>query len=454
MSWSDSEGSVEVDVSGVDFTCKDAVLKLMEQDGEKLYKASAELRSDSEVVLAAQKTWENAFEFALGAARKDRELMLACVALYSGALEDFDEEFRNDREIVLAAVTNPEFSAQMMEGSPLKFASAALRADKNIVMAAIEKDGAAFAWADKSLRDDREVVLAALKQSGRALGWVSKRLCYDREVLRAALTGRALTSWRILTVLKKTFAWPRDARIYIPTLQCHLSELANGGELPEVCEQVLGEDENDFNECMRRIVSFCLEDKDWLLAGAAALNELITRTNGKCKSDSYSLDDAAVDNNLSDDQRECAGMLLVLEDVIVHAVNCALTDDIQVATLEKLVELAHACKLNDVLMASPINARGTHPLQKSLDLALADASQVENQEDTPGAGQESSSVPVIAAFTGASYSCSTNRLNFVNKYFPGATMSAVRKQAIAKVLQKAAESAQAEQAGSGGVGSA
>ena len=94
----------------------------MAQDGTALGYASAELRGDKEVVLAAVKQYGDALEYASAELRGDKEVVLAAVAEDGTALGYASAELRNDKEAVLAAVAENDWA--------LIYASAELRGDK------------------------------------------------------------------------------------------------------------------------------------------------------------------------------------------------------------------------------------------------------------------------------------------------------------------------------------
>jgi len=97
------------------------------------------------------------------------KIMLGMCALY-----DASAELKADREVVLAAVNQ--------NGLALGYASDELRADREVVLAAVKKDGhdgSSLECASAELKADREVVLAAVNQNGLALGYASDELQAD-----------------------------------------------------------------------------------------------------------------------------------------------------------------------------------------------------------------------------------------------------------------------------------
>ena len=108
----------------------------MAQDGWALGFASAELKSDKEVVLAAVAQNGDALVHASVDLKSDKEVVLAAVAQYGYALGYASAELNNDKEVVLAAVAQ--------NGCALKHASAKLRNAKEVVLAAVAQNGFAL----------------------------------------------------------------------------------------------------------------------------------------------------------------------------------------------------------------------------------------------------------------------------------------------------------------------
>ena len=115
--------------------------------------ASARLRNDPEVILAASSWYdeeENLAMMVAGCALKaDRDFGLQAVELRGRDLESLSSELRGDRQIVMTAVRN--------EGLALPFASHKLRADWWVVAAAFEENPWAkdFAPAGRLVRATR-----------------------------------------------------------------------------------------------------------------------------------------------------------------------------------------------------------------------------------------------------------------------------------------------------------
>ncbi len=161
-------------------------LAKVSKDGMHLRYASAELRADREVVLAAvgQTLW--AFEYAAAALKADKEVVFVAVRQNSGALQYAAAELKADRDFVLAVVGQT--------GWALYYAADALKADREVVFAAVSADGRALQYAAAELKADREVVFAAVSQKGGALQYAAAELQADRDVVLAAVgqTGWAL----------------------------------------------------------------------------------------------------------------------------------------------------------------------------------------------------------------------------------------------------------------------
>ena len=99
----------------------------MQQNGDALEYASAELQADREVVLAAVQQDGRALEHASAELRADREVVLAAVHSYGRALKHAPAELKADREVMLYAM--------QQYGYPLQFASTELRADREVLLA-------------------------------------------------------------------------------------------------------------------------------------------------------------------------------------------------------------------------------------------------------------------------------------------------------------------------------
>ena len=140
--------------------------------------ASAELRSDRELVLAAVAKFGWALLYASKQLRSDKQVVLAAVAEQARAIEYACESLRDDKEFMLTAVAKC--------GLSLSYASEAIRADREVVQFAVAQDGCSLEFASEELKADKQVVLAAVAQNAAALMFASEELSADDEVVAAA----------------------------------------------------------------------------------------------------------------------------------------------------------------------------------------------------------------------------------------------------------------------------
>jgi hypothetical protein len=113
--------------------------------------ASAELKADREIVLAAVRQNGNALLIA-PTFRNDKEMVLLSVSK-KNTLEYVSPELKADREVVLVAVAE--------NGDALEYASPELRADRKVVWVAIHENGSALQWASPELQRDPELIVIA-----------------------------------------------------------------------------------------------------------------------------------------------------------------------------------------------------------------------------------------------------------------------------------------------------
>ena len=97
------------------------------------------------------------------------------------ALKFASANLKGDKELVLAAVAQ--------KGVVLRYASEDLKGDKELVLAAVMQDGYALDYASEDLKCHKEVVLVAVTQNGGALKYASetsrvKRSWCSRPLLR------------------------------------------------------------------------------------------------------------------------------------------------------------------------------------------------------------------------------------------------------------------------------
>ena len=151
--------------------------------------ASAELQDDREVVLHCVKNCGDAIEHASARLRGDKEIILAATTEFwhsATVLNLASTELQDDRDVVLHCVKR--------RGDAVKHASARLRGDKEIILAAVKEwmqvlRHKCSSLASTELQDDREVVLECVKNGGDAIKHASARLRGDKEIILAAATG-------------------------------------------------------------------------------------------------------------------------------------------------------------------------------------------------------------------------------------------------------------------------
>ena len=105
-------------------------------------------------------------------------MVLAAVQQDGEALHYASAELQQDREVVLAAVRQDYLA--------LRYASAELKKDREVVLAAVQQHGWALTYASTGLQQDREVVLAAVQQYGHALRYAADTLLEDDSFVLAA----------------------------------------------------------------------------------------------------------------------------------------------------------------------------------------------------------------------------------------------------------------------------
>ena len=145
---------------------RELVLAAVAKHGWVLRKVSDELKADKVVVLAAVAEHALALRYASESLRDDKGFMLTAVAKRCRSLAYASETIRANREVVLVAVAQ--------DGLALQHASAELRADKQVVLAAVAEDAHALRYASESLRDDKEFMLTAVAKRGCSLAYAGK----------------------------------------------------------------------------------------------------------------------------------------------------------------------------------------------------------------------------------------------------------------------------------------
>lgn len=158
---------------------REAVLAIVRWSGFSLKDASAALRNDRLVVLAAVTSDAMSFSFASKELRNDLEIAFEAVKGSYKNLEYAGPAPRGDCKIVRLAV--------MQSCESFKFASESLRNDRELILQIVERGPSYLKYASPKLRDDCGVVLAAVKQRGSSLQYASKRLKADRDLVLKAM---------------------------------------------------------------------------------------------------------------------------------------------------------------------------------------------------------------------------------------------------------------------------
>jgi hypothetical protein len=122
----------------------------------------------------------SALQFASAYLRHDPDIALAAVTKYGMALEHVPEQMRDNRTFVLMAVSQT--------GIALEFASPRIQDDKELAMVACGNRGNALEFASERLRKDRDVAHAAVAQNGLALQFVDDELLEDAFILFVAVS--------------------------------------------------------------------------------------------------------------------------------------------------------------------------------------------------------------------------------------------------------------------------
>ena len=189
---------------------RELVLAAVKTYAHSLKFASEELRNDKVVVLTAMAAFQrygdvvggSIFQYASKGLKNNKDVVLEAVQISSGALEYASDDLRNDKEIVLAAMKR--------NGYALQYASEDFRNDPEVVLAAVKTNGywSALRYASEDLRNDKEIVLAAVKGTWEGLRYASEDLRNDPEVVAAALTS-VLSDDTFETTQNE---WPRSLR--------------------------------------------------------------------------------------------------------------------------------------------------------------------------------------------------------------------------------------------------
>jgi len=149
-------------------------------NGYHLSYASAELRADANIMLAAVVHDGYALQHASIELRANTNVVLAAVNQNGCSLKYASLKLRGSRDIAFAAVTQ--------NGCALQFVLPELRASVEVVLAAVHQNGSALKYTSIAACDTSEVVQTAVASCGRALQYASQRLRDDKHLSIAAIT--------------------------------------------------------------------------------------------------------------------------------------------------------------------------------------------------------------------------------------------------------------------------
>lgn len=189
----------------------DIVLAAVRQDGLALEHAPDEHKSNIAIVLAAVRQNSAALYFAANTAQQDKRVVLTAVRKQGGTLRNASATLKADRDVVLAAVrddgwalehASPELQddneislcAVQQSGWALKYASERLRNDSDFVLAAISRNGSALCHASHALKTNAHFIARAVRTNQDALLHVPEALRADDQIIQAAKTGRAMVA--------------------------------------------------------------------------------------------------------------------------------------------------------------------------------------------------------------------------------------------------------------------
>jgi hypothetical protein len=103
---------------------------------KNLSQASAELKNDKEIVLAAVKSSGEVLEYVSDELRNDPEIVLAAVSQNGAALKFASEEMKNNKEITITAVSNKHCSNSYLPA--IAYVGNILKNDKDIILKSFE----------------------------------------------------------------------------------------------------------------------------------------------------------------------------------------------------------------------------------------------------------------------------------------------------------------------------
>ena len=169
---------------------REVALKLVEQDGWALMRASVELREavkqyDLTRVHVGADYYVLLKKTPLLPPHQEVDAHEAVIQILMHAPTLLPVGECHSRKLILEAVKQ--------NGLALWYACLDLCCDREVVLAAVKQNGLALEYAGYCLCTDRETVLVAVKQNGLALEYVGNRsLCADREVVLAAVKQNGL----------------------------------------------------------------------------------------------------------------------------------------------------------------------------------------------------------------------------------------------------------------------
>jgi hypothetical protein len=142
-------------------------------------------------------------------------VVLAACDRNGWALEYASAALKDDREVVLAACN------QDWNGRALMYASDAMKDDREVVLAACNQDGYALQYASAALQDDRGVVLVAVAESYHFMqknpNYYQHAIRYASPVLQAEFEGpRIVAHVREQLRLRSSFFGPFLCAIALP----------------------------------------------------------------------------------------------------------------------------------------------------------------------------------------------------------------------------------------------
>ncbi len=141
--------------------------------------ATAWLKDDKAVVLAAVETHPEALQYASPRLKNDIDVVRAAVDENGLTLQFASPDLQNNYDMVLAAVNK--------SGCALKYAHPRLQNEYWIVLAAVQQDGFAFHYANPLLQNEYSIVLATVSKKPYMLKQVDSSFQIDRKVVLAAV---------------------------------------------------------------------------------------------------------------------------------------------------------------------------------------------------------------------------------------------------------------------------